>query len=158
MTNGSSFFVNFAFRATFRVKYGKTKTATMIEILRLRGREKKLYQLVAPLVMDPEVLHKNNNYPFKTTDAYVWFIAVADKKVIGFIPVEVRSKMAIINNYYVDEKEDEALSLLISAIISDMGDEKRLSSVTLAEDRAAFEKLGFMVEKVWKRYVKMCKG
>lgn len=157
MTNSSSFFVNFAFLATLRIKYRITKTATMIEILRLRGKEKKLYQLVAPLVMDPDVLHKNNNYPFKTTDDYVWFIAVADKKVIGFIPVEIRNKTAIINNYYVDGKEDEALSLLISAIVSDVGDEKRLSSVTLTEDRAAFEKLGFMVEKEWKRYVKMCK-
>lgn len=129
----------------------------MVEILRLRGREKKLYQLVAPLVMDPDVLHKNNNYPFKTTDDYVWFIAVADKQVIGFIPVEIRKKTAIINNYYVDEKENEALSLLISAIVSDMGEEKRLSSVTLAEDRAVFEELGFTVEKEWKRYIKMRK-
>lgn len=129
----------------------------MIEILRLRGREKKLYQLVAPLVMDPDVLRKNNNYPFKTTDNYVWFIAIVRKQVIGFIPVEIRSKIAIINNYYVDEKEDEALSLLLSAIVSDMEEEKRLLSVTLAEDRGTFEKLGFVVEKEWKRYVKMYK-
>lgn len=129
----------------------------MIEIVRLRGREKKLYQLVAPLIMDPEVLHKNNNYPFKTTENYVWFIAIDGKQVIGFIPVEIKSKTAVINNYYVDEKEGEALNLLISAVVSDIGAEKKLSSVTLTEDRATFEKLGFVLEKEWKRYVKMCK-
>lgn len=129
----------------------------MIEILRLGGAEKKLYQLVAPLVMNPVVLHKNNNYPFKTTVDHVWFIAIANKQVIGFIPVEIRNKTAVINNYYVDEKEDEALNLLISTIISDIGDEKRLSSVTLVEDRSTFERLGFTVEKEWKRYIKMCK-
>ena len=129
----------------------------MIEIVRLRGREKKLYQLVAPLIMDPEVLHKNNNYPFKTTENYVWFIAIDGKQVIGFIPVEIKSKTAVINNYYVDEKEGEALSLLISAVVSDIGAEKKLSSVTLTEDRVTFEKLGFVLEKEWKRYVKMCK-
>lgn len=69
----------------------------------------------------------------------------------------MRNKTAVINNYYVDEKEDETLSILISAVVSDIGTEKKLSSVTLTEDRSAFEKMGFVVEKEWKRYVKMCK-
>lgn len=33
----------------------------MIKLLKLQGTDKQLYQLVAPLVMDPEVLRKNNN-------------------------------------------------------------------------------------------------
>ena len=42
----------------------------MIQIMKLNGTDKQLYKLVAPLVMDPEVLKMNNNYPFKTTDMY----------------------------------------------------------------------------------------
>ncbi len=30
-----------------------------------REKDKHLYQLLAPLVMDPDVIRANNNYPFK---------------------------------------------------------------------------------------------
>ena len=54
------------------------------------------------MVMDPEVIRANNNYPFKTGEEYVWFIAIEDKEVVGFVPVEQKSrKKAVINNYYV---------------------------------------------------------
>ena len=77
----------------------------MIQIMKLNGTDKQLYKLVAPLVMDPEVLKMNNNYPFKTTDKFVWFVAVSGKKVVGFIPIEQRGNVAIINNYYIDKDQ-----------------------------------------------------
>lgn len=129
----------------------------MLQTIQLQGTESKLYRLVAPLVMDPDVLRRNNNYPFKTTKNYVWFVAINDKLVVGFIPVELRGKTAIINNYYVDEKEEEVLPLLISEVVAALGTEKKLSSVTLTEHRSVFEEQGFTVEKEWKRYVKMNK-
>ena len=65
------------------------------------------------MVMDPEVIRANNNYPFKTGEEYVWFIAIEDKEVVGFVPVEQKSrKKAVINNYYV--KAEEACMLLDS--------------------------------------------
>lgn len=129
----------------------------MLQTIQLQGTESKLYRLVAPLVMDPDVLRRNNNYPFKTTENYVWFVAINGKLVVGFIPVELRGKTAIINNYYVDEKEEEVLPLLISEVVAALGAEKKLSSVTLTEHRSVFEEQGFTVEKEWKRYVKMQK-
>lgn len=129
----------------------------MIQIIQLQGTDSKLFKLVAPLVMDPNVLRKNNNYPFKTAKNYVWFVAIAHKRVIGFIPVELRGNSAIINNYYVDEEQEEALPLLISSAVLGIDAERKLSSVTLTEDRSVFEKQGFKVEKEWKRYVKMNK-
>lgn len=42
----------------------------MIQIIRLDGIDKKLYPLIGPLVMNPEVLRFNNNYPFKTGEQY----------------------------------------------------------------------------------------
>ena len=81
----------------------------MIQIIRLKGKDKHLYRLVAPMVMDPEVIRANNNYPFKTGEEYVWFIAIEDKEVVGFVPVEQKSrKKAVINNYYV-KAEDAGL-------------------------------------------------
>lgn len=129
----------------------------MLQTIQLQGTESKLYRLVAPLVMDPDVLRRNNNYPFKTTENYVWFVAINGKLVVGFIPVELRGKTAIINNYYVDEKDEEVLPLLISEVVAALGTEKKLSSVTLTEHRSVFEEQGFTVEKEWKRYVKMHK-
>ena len=40
----------------------------MIQTIQVQGTEKRLYQLIAPLVMNPDVLSANNNYPFKTTN------------------------------------------------------------------------------------------
>ena len=82
------------------------------------------------MVMDPEVIRANNNYPFKTGEEYVWFIAIEDKEVVGFVPVEQKSrKKAVINNYYVK---------------------------ALVQDKETFEKFEFVsMDKKWTRYVKM---
>ena len=48
----------------------------MIQIVQLHGTDKKLYELVAPLVMSPEVLKQNYNYPFRTSEEYEWFVAL----------------------------------------------------------------------------------
>ena len=40
----------------------------MMQIIQLKGKDKHLYRLLAPLVMDPEVIRANNNYPFKAGD------------------------------------------------------------------------------------------
>ena len=59
----------------------------MIQIVQLHGTDKKLYELVAPLVMSPEVLKQNYNYPFRTSEEYEWFVALDNKHVVGFVPV-----------------------------------------------------------------------
>ena len=127
----------------------------MIQIMKLNGTDKQLYKLVAPLVMDPEVLKMNNNYPFKTTVKFVWFVAVSGKKVVGFIPIEQRGNVAIINNYYIDKDQEEAFSFLLIDVVSAFAGEKSLAAVVQTEHQETFEKQGFTVEKVWKRYVKM---
>ena len=110
----------------------------MIQTIQVQGTEKRLYQLIAPLVMNPDVLSANNNYPFKTTDKFVWFVAV-------------------INNYYVCDDNRETLSLLITTTLEAIGSEVRLCAVVMVEHQAVFEKHGFIVDKAWKRYVKMQK-
>ena len=112
----------------------------MIQVIQLKGKDKHLYQLLAPLVMDPDVIRANNNYPFKTSEDFVWYIAIDNRDVIGFIPVEQKSgKKAVINNYYV------------AAV-----DEKRKEILSLIQDQETFEKFEFAsMDKKWTRYVKM---
>ena len=133
----------------------------MMQIIQLKGKDKHLYRLLAPLVMDPEVIRANNNYPFKTGEEYVWFIAIEDKEVLGFVPVEQKGrKKAVINNYYVKAEgteREELLSLLLQAFIPEFGSETwLLNSVTLIQDKEIFEKFEFVsMDKKWTRYVKM---
>lgn len=135
----------------------------MIQVIQLKGKDKDLYRLLAPLVMDPEVLRANNNYPFKTDEDFVWFVAVENEDVVGFVPVEQKSKKnAVINNYYVreeGERREEILSELLSAVIAVFEPEEwLLNSVTLIQDKETFEKFGFTsMDKKWTRYVKMRK-
>ncbi|MDE5701140.1 MAG: hypothetical protein K2I15_01695, partial [Bacteroides sp.] len=102
----------------------------MTQIIELNGTEKRLYQLVAPLVMNPKVLKQNNNYPFRTSENFKWFVAVEGKKVVGFLPLEHKKSEAIINNYYVKDNNTEVLKALLEKVIDSMEKDKLLTSVT----------------------------
>lgn len=129
----------------------------MTQIIELNGTEKRLYQLVAPLVMNPKVLKQNNNYPFRTSENFKWFVAVEGKKVVGFLPLEYKKSEAIINNYYVKDNNTEVLKALLEKVIDSVEKDKLLTSVTLIEHQDLFLESGFSVEKLWRRYVKMIK-
>lgn len=128
----------------------------MVQIIQLQGTDKRLYELVAPLVMNPEILKQNYNYPFRTSEDFVWFVAVDKKKVIGFIPVEEK-KEYVINNYYIESNNEDTLKLLLEKVISETNTSKELTSVTFMEHSSLFKDLGFSEEKIWTRYVKMKK-
>lgn len=129
----------------------------MVQIIKLQGTDKRLYELVAPLVMNPEILKQNYNYPFRTSEDFVWFVAVDKKKVIGFIPVEEKKKEYVINNYYIESNNEDTLKLLLEKVISETNTSKELTSVTFMEHSSLFKDLGFSEEKIWTRYVKMKK-
>ena len=129
----------------------------MVQIIQLQGTDKRLYELVAPLVMNPEILKQNYNYPFRTSEDFVWFVAVDKKKVIGFIPVEEKKKEYVINNYNIESNNEDTLKLLLEKVISETNTSKELTSVTFMEHSSLFKDLGFSEEKIWTRYVKMKK-
>ena len=87
-----------------------------MEIEKLGGTTERLYRLVAPLVMKPCILRENNNYPFKTSMHHIWFIAIEEERVVGFMPVEIKDKYAVINNYYIDKDNINCNLLLTLAI------------------------------------------
>lgn len=52
----------------------------MVNVVKMAGTSPDLYHCVAPLVMNPEILKYNHNYPFKTSDSFNWFVAFQQKK------------------------------------------------------------------------------
>ena len=129
----------------------------MMQIIELKGTEKRLYQLVAPLVLYPQVLKQNNNYPFRTAENFRWFVAVEGRKVVGFLPLEYKRHEVLINNYYVKDNDAVVLTALLEKVIDSMEEGKTLTSITLVEHEDLFRELGFSAEKMWRRYVKMIK-
>ncbi|KIO46601.1 hypothetical protein IE90_03140 [Sanguibacteroides justesenii] len=130
----------------------------MMKIEKLTGTESRLYELVAPLVMSPNVLRQNNNYPFKTSRNHVWFIACDERWVYGFVPVELRTQQAIINNYYVRGDDTLLLSSLIKEVLKAFDRECKITSVTLSRHVSVFKENGFRSVREWKQYVKMEKS
>ena len=122
------------------------------------GTDGRLYPLVGPLVMNPKVLKQNNNFPFRTSENYMWYIAEEDGRVLGFIPLEKKRNEYVINNYYVENKSERVLRALLEAIADDRDSEITLVAIALLDDRFVFKERGFVVEKEWTRYVRMRKS
>ena len=123
-----------------------------MKVIQLKGLDADLYPLIGPLVMNPKVLKANNNYPFKTTENYQWYIAVDDQEeAVGFLPVEDKKNTSVINNYYLKEDNGELLKLLFSQI--DV--EKDITAIVLSKHLDIFKKLGFKLEHQWTNYIKM---
>ncbi len=124
-------------------------------IKKFQGTEERLYALVAPLVMDPSVIRKNNNYPFKTSCNYLWFVALDEGKVIGFMPVENRLDSAYIDNYYLAEESTELLTALIERVKEEYAHKCPILAMAHVRHGDVFCACGFSEKKVWKLYVKM---
>ncbi|MCM1530820.1 MAG: hypothetical protein NC048_01250 [Bacteroides sp.] len=121
------------------------------------GQSKRLYSLVAPLVMNRQVLHQNHDYPFWTSPAHIWFIALEGQKdVRAFFPVKITKKgEAEINNYFMAGAEATAFQPLIKEIIAYCRRKYTLQAVVLMPHRDLFKAAGFHITKEWRLYVKM---
>ena len=125
------------------------KVINMAVVVKMAGTSPELYSCIAPLVMNPEIIKYNHNYPFKTSESFVWFVAFSDEDnhVLGFFPVEIRKKSAIINNYYVEEAvTNEFLTT-----------GKELEAVVQKPHESYFRTQGFEIERTWSLYLKMKK-
>ena len=126
-----------------------------IEIL--EGQSDRLYSLVAPLVMNRDVLRQNNNYPFWTSPAHIWFVALnQNNEVMAFCPLEVNGKKeARINNYYMKRARRDVFYALMDEVFAYCHRKYTLTAVVLMQHRDLFETAGFQTMKEWKLYVKM---
>lgn len=126
-----------------------------MEIVKLEGKDQRLYDLVAHLVMDEDVLSYNLNYPYKTSPDYRWYIGTENGNTIGFIPVKLDGDKAVINNYYIADDDSAILSALIKEIIQTLRADFDIEAVVQTRHIPTFENCGFPIMLYWKRYVKM---
>lgn len=134
------------------------KVINMAVVVKMAGTSPELYSCIAPLVMNPEIIKYNHNYPFKTSESFVWFVASSEEQVVGFFPVEVRKKSAVINNYYVSNNDEDVFLSLLEAVINEfMGAEKVLEAVVQKPHESFFLVQGFEIERTWSLYLKMKK-
>ena len=114
--------------------------------MRLNGVDARLYPLVGPLVMNPAILRQNNNYPFKTSNRYLWYIAISDGVIVGFIPLKKNEKSYHIDNYYIQGDRTETIDALLHRVIDDLGTDSLLT---------AFRQNHFRTDKQLTLYDKM---
>ena len=100
-----------------------------MNILKLQGLDGRLFDLVAPLVMNPAVLRQNNNYPFKTTRNHVWYITMDEQRVLGFMPVKMTLTNNCIDNYYISGDNSSVIEVLLDRIIHDFSSDGSLVAV-----------------------------
>ena len=130
-------------------------TDTEMEIIRLGGTERRLYELVAPLVMDAAVIRWNNGYPFKTSDEYTWYVARRGRKVCGFMPVRRYRARSLIDNYYACDDDPQVLAALLAAAVEGSDDGARLDAMAQKRHAAVFAEGGFETVASLKNYDKM---
>lgn len=130
-----------------------THTHDEIRIEKVWGTDGRLYELIAPFVMNPEVIRLNGGYPFKNTEDHLWYISVKGKNmVIGFI--------SIVNDHLCNDftwQDKDLLRILIERALMDVEKGTPVTFVADNSDRPLLEEMGFSVEKQWTKYFKMAK-
>ncbi|MCM1313684.1 MAG: hypothetical protein NC206_11045 [Bacteroides sp.] len=119
------------------------------------GTSARLYELVAPLVMNAAILRLNNNYPFKTSRHYRWYIAIEKGEVIGFIPVKEKEREACIDNYYICGDESFLIDALLERVVADWACRTTLTAVVHKRHVDDFVRNGFKIHREWKIYDRM---
>lgn len=117
--------------------------------------DRKLYELVAPLVMNPSVLRQNNNYPFRTSFRHIWYIAMEAGEVTGFMPLKPSSGGYCIDNYYIKGDEEATIAAIIRRIADDFATSGTLSALVHKRHVETFGRNGFRTLREWKNYDKM---
>jgi hypothetical protein len=126
-----------------------------MDVIKLDGGDKRLYYLVAHLVMSEEVLVYNLNYPFKTSSKYLWFVAIENGETLGFMPVKLSEGEAKINNYYVADDDGAVFSALLKEVVRALSSDYAVGAVVQTRHIPFFATCGFSVAFHWTRYAKM---
>ena len=119
----------------------------VMDIIKLQGTDKKLYELIAPLVLNPAVLRQNNNYPFKTGPKYTWYIAIEKEQT------SVSSLM--INNYYIKGDNLTILDKLLSEILANINSDIELWATVHKRHVQSYKLKDFRTHIEWKNYERM---
>lgn len=119
----------------------------------LHGTDDRLYGLVARLVMDPDVLRKNNNYPFKTTARHTWHLCLENGVVTGFLPAKDTVNGLYVDNYYISDDNREILDGLINHLLAST--DKPVTVLCHKRHAGVFRSHGFVTGTVFAQYNRM---
>lgn len=70
--------------------------------------------------MNLEELKSNNNYPFKNFPGTVWYVAMGDGDVSGFMPLKKNNTGFYIDNYYISDDDPDIIDGLLDSITEDI--------------------------------------
>ena len=124
-----------------------------MELISLHGTDDRLYELVARLVMDPDVLRLNNNYPFKTSPQYTWHICLVNGEVAGFMPAKMTASGLYVDNYYIRDDDREILDRLIDNVLAST--DRAVTALCHKRHTEAFRSHGFIICTVFAQYNRM---
>lgn len=131
------------------------KKRRQMDIILLNGTERRLYELIAPLVMNPAIIRQNNGYPFKTSKDFIWYVAIENGTIEGFMPLKKSQGGMLIDNYYISGDSGQTIGSLLERIVADAGEDATLRATVFKRHVDAFKKYGFQTVLEWKKYDKM---
>ncbi|MDR0541704.1 MAG: hypothetical protein LBH19_05770 [Dysgonamonadaceae bacterium] len=126
----------------------------------LYGTEKRLYDLIAPLVLNPAVIRQNRGFAFKTTPKHRWIVFIEEEdKCTGFLPIQIRNNVGKINNYYVKNQDEEIFSSLLKKALdyAKRQNFEALDIIAQIEDYKIVQKQGFTAETKFVNYTRFRK-
>lgn len=76
-----------------------------MKIIEVKGISKEFYQFIAPFAMDKKVISEFDGYPIYTSSSHLWWIAIENKKVVGFCGLAQEKKSTLFTfDYVIPEK------------------------------------------------------
>lgn len=119
------------------------------------GTDRRLYELVAPMVMNPAIIRQNNGYPFKTSSQYVWYVLTDGGSVAGFMPLKKTVRGFLLDNYYIRGDSVNTIDTLLDSILADLEKGRVFEAVVFKRHVEAFRRRRFLTAVEWKNYDKM---
>ena len=102
-----------------------------------------------------EILSLIHIYPFKTSNRYLWYIAISDGVIVGFIPLKKNEKSYHIDNYYIQGDRTETIDALLHRVIDDLGTDSLLTALVHKRHTEPFRQNHFRTDKQLTLYDKM---
>ena len=86
---------------------------------------------------------------------HVWYIAMDEQRVLGFMPVKMTLTNNCIDNYYISGDNSSVIEVLLDRIIHDFSSDGSLVAVVHERHVEDFSMKNFIPCVEWKKYVKM---
>ncbi|MDR0543825.1 MAG: hypothetical protein LBG30_00540 [Odoribacteraceae bacterium] len=125
----------------------------------LQGTEQRLYDIVAPLVMDPKVIRQNDGVAFKTTANHAWILAIDKNECVGFLPIQQKKTFAEVNNYHVRDRDKKILDRMLAQAELQMKKAgfETITVITQNTDYDVLVERKYTVEKTYIKYTRYTK-